>query len=487
MPAQKQKSDSPFTKILRGTQETVFKSKAAIIASGKRMLSSKAKADATHQLLIAGDVDIQGGTTSLGGHSLPTRLPAITRVEKMVDDADYTIHETQAESPHSPAAYTVSQQQTQPEPPAQLVPFHQTPDGDANTSSYQGAGPGMPPQHTAFANFPGIRSQTDPAVMNMLSAILSIVQGLSTSVQTLTSDVASLRISSAATAASVEVLRADTASAFATQTATIQKITQDVKLIHDSSDQNAVTIQKLVVSQIAADKNVEQRLEVLDRTNRRHIEQDIMITIPKTISSDQTKVKAAELGSMTETEVADMLGVQPGMGCRILEKKAPKPAAGRQPAWRHGDPCDRMRIWVQDRSVVEDIVGKKANRQAFTQRTGFMAQRQLTELELDNKTFLQANVMPLMHGSLNRKAWWTRAAVTWYVEAKQTFANLYRSDVPLEFDEMVIRSIVEDIEARLPDNSVAGNIAGLPAAPADAPQAARAAESAAPDHNMATA
>ena len=238
--------------------------------------------------------------------------------------------------------------------------------------------------------------------------------------QTMSSDMASLTISSAAIAASVEVLRSDTATAFSAQDSTNRQTISDIKKVHDATEQNAATIQKLVVSQIATNRTIEQRLEVIDRTNRKHIENDIMITIPKTISAEQTKVKAAAMGGMTDADVADMLGVQPGVGCRILEKKSPKPPTGRQPAWKHGDPCDRMRVWVQDRSVVEDVAGKKANRQEFTTRTGFMAQRQLTDLELDNKAFLQTNVMPLMHGNLNRKAWWTRSSVTGvrYVEAR---------------------------------------------------------------------
>ena len=55
--------------------------------------------------------------------------------------------------------------------------------------------------------------------------------------------------------------------------------------------------------------------------------------------------------------------------------------------------------------------------------------------------------------------------ITWYVESKENFANMYRSDIPLTFDEGIIRSVVERIEAETQDKSAFAAIHALPTTP----------------------
>ena len=423
------------------------------------MLQSKVlTAESQHQLTPA-----SAGAPSLERYSVPTDFMTITRVESTQPDASYQIHETQAQTPDSPPPYTVHTNSTQQDVDMRPSQFQHTPDVNPTAAPLTGMIPGT--LATVTDQYSSGQRPPDPYFSSwMFEALMTAINGVGARVDGVSTDVQKVQLTADAAAQSVEQLRRDTANGFQTHGVDLRRIDTELKAVQSMAELNAVAIQQITEDKVSAEQHMEQRLEVLDRANRKQVENDVMLTIPKSLGPEQRQQKATEMGQLTEVQVADMLGVQAGTGCRILEKKAPKLVTGRQPQWRHGDACDRIRVWVQDKTVVESIAGKKANRQTFTRATGYQAQRQLTDLELSNKSFLQTHVMSLMHGALNRKAWWTRGVVTWFVESKDNFANLSRSDLPLVVTEDIIRTAVAAIEAKLTDNTAFANVAGPSAA-----------------------
>ena len=348
MPAQKTQADSPVAKAFLKSKEAITKTQKAVVSTARRMLSSTTRRQQTLQGAL------EPTSLSLERRSLPARLTTEFRLEPaegvrqdpmeagIAEEGDTMEHEEQGTLPETRLVVTPKHQ-----PMVRYQHVADTADGEDRSGGnvlivrsqgnipqtgthIDGNSPARsretPPDNHTTAHplmFPAeVLQNADPVILymiKMMERLQTSQERLQTSVDTgnkvaetqfsgFASRMADLQVTAEGAVKSVEALTLRTAEAFQDQTDTMNTVIKGMAVCEKDIENNSAAIQNLYSAQQTTDSILEQRLEVLDRTNRKQIENDIMITIPNTLGAAQKDSQGCRDGGDVRSRTGNYVG-----------------------------------------------------------------------------------------------------------------------------------------------------------------------------------